>query len=229
MSNKLQGPELLNMLGKEVNFTFLDNTSLTGRVYTVDPETHNFIVMNSMTTTLLPFSNITNFTIISGIKQPQEVLLSDLQGIDEEHFPQTVHHVTSTNCELLRKRLIHHLDQHRVPCEVKGDEVVIAGVVVCKPPYNADSCASTNDIILGRIQSILKKLDSLWSVFEVLRVLWIFRSIVSFVARCLVNNNHFINAVKLQFTRTLSTVTRRNPILRARITNIILKYSPHNF
>ena len=153
--------ELLNLLGKEVEVTLVNQTTVTGRVYTVDPETRNFILMDGTSTTFIPFNNISKYTLLPG--QPGHmttVQLSDLNHIDEKHFPSTISTISKENCEKMKIRLIEHLEKHRVPLEMRGEsEVVVAGVVSCRPPYDRNSCYSTNDIVLGRIQNILSTFD----------------------------------------------------------------------
>ena len=160
MSEELDSLELLNLVGKQVNFTLLDKSAVSGRVYTVDPETHNFVLMDQTTTTLLPFSNIAHLALLSS-EEPRDVNLPDLPTIDFEHFPHTLQQFRETDCESLKETLLAHLERLRVPVVVGEKEILIAGVVVCRPPYNRDSCSSTNDIVLGRIQGILKTLHPL--------------------------------------------------------------------
>ena len=160
------GLELLDLIGKQVEVHLVNETSVTGRVYTVDPETHNFILQDSTSTTFLPFSNITKYTVLSDhvtthvTNHVTKVTLADLREIDEKYFPSTVRHISKENCEKLKVRLVEHLQKHRVPVELRGEEeVVVAGVVRCRPPYDRNSCFSTNDIVLGRIQNILATFD----------------------------------------------------------------------
>ncbi|XP_063686073.1 gem-associated protein 6-like [Bolinopsis microptera] len=150
--------ELLNLLGKEVEVSLVNQTTVTGRVYTVDPETRNFILMDETSTTFIPFSNINKYTLLSG--HMNTVQLSELKQLDEKHFPSTISTISKENCEKMKVRLIEHLEKHRVPIELRGEsEVVVAGVVSCRPPYDRNSCYSTNDIVLGRIQNILSTFE----------------------------------------------------------------------
>ena len=73
-----------------------------------------------------------------------------------------MHRIDPEECQKVKEKLILHLEKHRVPLELSGaTDIVIAGVVTCTPPYSITSCLSTNDIVLGRIQSILKTFDPL--------------------------------------------------------------------
>ena len=152
------GKELLNLIGKQVEVILVDETSVTGRVYTIDPETRNFILMEKALTTFIPFSNIYKYTVLSD--EMKAVKLQDLKNIDEKHFPSTICHMSKESSEQLKLKLMEHLKKHRVPVELQGEtEVVVAGVVRCRPPYDRNSCYSTNDIVLGRIQNILSTFD----------------------------------------------------------------------
>ena len=149
---------MLNLVGKQVEISLMNQTSVVGRVYTVDPETRNFILMDGTSTTFIPYSNISKYTVLSD--HMSTVKLSDLTQIDAKHFPSTVSNISKESCEKMKLRLVEHLKKHRVPLELRGEtEVVVAGVVSCRPPYDRHSCFSTNDIVLGRIQNILSTFD----------------------------------------------------------------------
>ena len=153
--------DALQLIGTQVEISLVDGTTVFGRVYTIDPETGNFILMNNSSTIFIPSVNIARYDV----RAPNElgrVDLSALQKIDERYFPSSAtNKVSEEDCERNKERLIAHFEKHRVPVDLSREgEVIVAGVVRCMPPYDRNSCYSTNDIVLGRIQNILKSFDS---------------------------------------------------------------------
>lgn len=60
--------------------------------------------------------------------------------------------------ELGRKRsgLCRWFQKNRVPVEEDGTELKVAGVLTVQAPYGPDDCCSANQIILDRIQRLIR-------------------------------------------------------------------------
>ncbi|XP_072240086.1 gem-associated protein 6 [Leuresthes tenuis] len=60
--------------------------------------------------------------------------------------------------ELSRRRdgVRQWLEKNRVPVEYEGDELRVAGVLTVMAPYRAEDCCSANQIILDRIQRLIR-------------------------------------------------------------------------
>ncbi|XP_042337884.1 gem-associated protein 6 [Plectropomus leopardus] len=66
------------------------------------------------------------------------------------------------NPEELRSRMggvRSWLEKNRVPVEVEGDELRVAGVLTITAPYGPENCCSSNQIILDRIQKLIQNED----------------------------------------------------------------------
>jgi len=61
----VRGQHFLNLVGKEVELLLVDGSATRGRVYTVDPETHNFLLTFEAKTVLVPYTNISKVNLIS--------------------------------------------------------------------------------------------------------------------------------------------------------------------
>ena len=74
--------------------------------------------------------------------------------------------------------------KNRLPIEVggaKGELLTLADALVIHPPYGADNCYSTNEIILGKIQGLIKNMpadqEDWWRTCydeKEWRLLWVF-------------------------------------------------------
>ena len=159
----IQQEEMLNLVGKQLEVHLCDKSSLTGRIYTIDPETQNLLICNDTGIILVPSSNISSYTVVNTNNVCDDSCKTDdisaiLEKIDDTFFPELSNKISVEHSEKRKQRLVIYLEKHRVPIEynIDTDHVVIAGVVTCRPPYDLDSCFSTNDTVLGRIQNLMK-------------------------------------------------------------------------
>ncbi|XP_030599017.1 gem-associated protein 6 [Archocentrus centrarchus] len=60
--------------------------------------------------------------------------------------------------ELRRRRggVRRWLQENRVPVEEQGEQLTVAGVLTITAPYTAEDCSSSNQIILDRIQRLIR-------------------------------------------------------------------------
>ncbi|XP_061737106.1 gem-associated protein 6 [Nerophis ophidion] len=59
-----------------------------------------------------------------------------------------------------RCRVRRWLEKNRIPVEEEGEELKVAGVLTIATPYGPDDCSGGNEIILDRIQKLLRQLDT---------------------------------------------------------------------
>lgn len=65
----------------------------------------------------------------------------------------------SLDPEELRRRkgnVRRWLQDNRVPVEEQGEQLTVAGVLTITAPYRAEDCSSCNQIILDRIQRLIR-------------------------------------------------------------------------
>jgi gem associated protein 6 len=155
--------ELVGFVYKEVRLTCTDGAARQGWVYTVDPVSECVVLVrfgesNSLTMEIVLQHAIKEMTIVDHDSEKHRAQLDQLfllRGNDSA--------VVLSKDETLTKRdkVKEWLLQHRIPVEVSStncEVLVFSDVLTVHPPYTADSCLSTNEIVLSRIQDILKQI-----------------------------------------------------------------------
>ena len=75
--------------------------------------------------------------------------------------PEETASLTEEELEKRKKRLNLWLIKNRLPVQLIGNNkeiLSISDALFIEPPYGADNCRSTNEIILGRIQGLIKNM-----------------------------------------------------------------------
>ena len=164
--------ELMQYVHHRVCLTTVDGGCHTGWVYTVDPVSSTFVLLqyeaDGISDESLSRANHAELVLGHAIRSV-EMLAGDvnLHRTDMEALfkpPAEMQSVSaeemSSRCERLRQWLI----QNRVPVEraVARPEVLTIGgdVLIIEPPYNIECCLSTNEIILARVQSLVRNMPS---------------------------------------------------------------------
>ena len=55
-----------------------------------------------------------------------------------------------------KSHLAQWLHDNRFPVEVEGERIIVASALDILPPYNINSCHTSNEIILGRVQRLIE-------------------------------------------------------------------------
>lgn len=126
-----------------------------GRVLTIDPVTHSIVLLCDDGTLDHVFGHaVTEVTIIERhcseeMKQKMEELLT----------PKQQTHYSSQELAITRDRLKAWIAKNRIPVEVKGDNLVVAGgSLEISPPYDCNSCLTDNPIILQRVHKLITRM-----------------------------------------------------------------------
>ncbi|EDV24074.1 Gem-associated protein 6 [Trichoplax sp. H2] len=156
-------PDIIPYLHKKVKLQLIDGSSRTGCVYTIDPESLSIILFDNLLDQqqqikLIMGHAIVNITLLDDqdyaplANQLQQILTIKDQEVDK-YDHQTV--------KQRKNRLVDWLGQSRIPFQLDGDGVCIVGIVMVNPPFDRDSCSSSNEIALRRVQNIIQNfLDS---------------------------------------------------------------------
>jgi len=57
-----------------------------------------------------------------------------------------------------RSCLAQWLQDNRFPVEVDGERIIVASALDILPPYNSNSCHTSNQIILDRVQKLIESM-----------------------------------------------------------------------
>lgn len=154
--------EHVQYVGKRVRVTGLDGGSPEGWVYTVDPVSQS-VVLAIMSE---DGESITHLTVVMGHS------VKDIQVLDEDTEKHREQLDRLFRCDLTEnvspeemlqrmQTLKSWLLKNRLPVTVSKDNadvLDVADVLTIHSPYGPDNCVSTNEIILGRIQGLIKNM-----------------------------------------------------------------------
>ena len=73
--------------------------------------------------------------------------------------PQNTTEYSTQQLQQIRDKLKSWITLHRIPVELKGDHLVVAGgSLEITPPYDSNSCLTDNPIILQRVQKLISNM-----------------------------------------------------------------------
>ncbi|XP_039248475.1 gem-associated protein 6-like [Styela clava] len=125
-----------------------------GWIYTIDPLSNNIVLYCEDS------SNPQLTTVFSHCIKKVKVLAKPDKGIIDvlNNLCKQTGQIPYSEEDLLerQRRLKEWLESNRLPVTVNGAKLSIAGVLDILPPYTQQSCQSRNEIILSRVQSIIK-------------------------------------------------------------------------
>ena len=149
--------EWMQYIYKEVCVVTEAGTSYTGRVYTIDPVSQSIVLVS------FDGDTVSRIRAVMGHSVQHVVVVDENTDKYKEALDslfRTKDHVALSPDELSerKEKLRLWLLKNRIPVSVSGensDVLMIADALSIQAPYNAESCQSTNEIILGRIQGLI--------------------------------------------------------------------------
>lgn len=151
----------MQYLNKEVLVVTEDGTEWSGWVYTVDPVSENmvlFIFQEDCTKMEVVMGHaIRNVTILNSETKTHEAKFQRLFRTKE------VESLSEEEMEKRRNTLKSWLVKNLLPVSTTGDNgeiLSISDALFIEPPYGPENCRSTNEIILGRIQGLIKNMPA---------------------------------------------------------------------
>lgn len=165
MWNPESAAERYALCGQAVEVKLATGSSVFGVVYTVDPVSNSIVLIQFVsgsgpeTVQLIPGLSVVSVTNLPAggapcCPEPSEELSrwlaslfkSDGRGaMSEEQRKRT------------RKRLVDWLNRNRVPLTENPDgSLQIFDVVKIVPPFSVDDCQCANELVLGRVRSLIE-------------------------------------------------------------------------
>lgn len=153
--------DFMQYLNKQVSVLKEDGKEVTGWVYTIDPVSESFV--------LLSFTDDkTQLDIVMGPSVRQVSVLDEnsetyKKRIEAMFRPPEVETLSEDELEKRKNVLKSWLLKNRLPVQVAGNNgelLSISDALFIEPPYGVENCRSTNEIILGRIQGLIKNMPS---------------------------------------------------------------------
>lgn len=153
--------EFMQHVYKQVWVKTVDDKDHVGWVYTVDPVSSTLCLVTF--TADRPVMEVIMGHAIRSLKVVNEDTEMQKQNLDELFRDDKVDHLGPEELKERKETVRLWLLKHRLPVEVSKenhDELSISNALSIEPPYNPASCRSTNEIILGKIQGLLKSMPS---------------------------------------------------------------------
>ncbi|XP_067943780.1 gem-associated protein 6-like [Watersipora subatra] len=146
--------QLFQFVNKKVSLNTLEGLVYEGWVYTIDPVTHTWVLMNpdgeGPELQLVMNRAVTKTQVVED-NSPENVLLM----FKNYEKPKKVEVGYD---ELVKRKdaVCRWFTINRIPV-VKDEEIISVanGVVSIEPPYDEESCYSSNEIILARVRTLL--------------------------------------------------------------------------
>ncbi|XP_014663359.1 PREDICTED: gem-associated protein 6-like [Priapulus caudatus] len=157
--------KLKDYVYKEVRITMQDGRELIGWVYTIDPVSESFAIIKFASDAIPKEADGSELTLILGhavkeIRVTNNDVASHRSRLDFL-FSAGTGMFSKEEMESRKVRLKEWLEKNRIPVEFLGqdDSVLnVADAATIVPPYRVNNCQSTNVIILGRIQALIKSM-----------------------------------------------------------------------
>ncbi|KAL8591015.1 hypothetical protein ACOMHN_021780 [Nucella lapillus] len=151
--------EWLQYVYKKVSVVANDGSEHEGWVYTIDPVSQSIVLVQFV-------EEQTQLSIIMKDTVNKMTILADSNPgiktkLDAMFRPKTEMKLSEEDLKAKKMKLKSWLEKNRLPVEITGshEEVLtISGALTIQPPYDVNDCHSTNEIILGRIQGLIKSM-----------------------------------------------------------------------
>uniref|UniRef100_A0A914V6S3 AD domain-containing protein n=1 Tax=Plectus sambesii TaxID=2011161 RepID=A0A914V6S3_9BILA len=161
--------ERMALCGQAVEVKLTTGSSVFGVVYTVDPVSNSIVLIQFVpgsgpkTVQVIPGLSIVSVTNLPAggapcCPEPSEQLSSWLEKLfkSEARGPQSEDQRKQT-----RKRLVDWLHRNRVPLTEHADgSLQIFDVVKIVAPFSVDDCQCANELVLGRVRSLIEAMPS---------------------------------------------------------------------
>lgn len=153
--------EWMQYVYKKVRLVTDDLEEHEGWVYTVDPVSQNFVLVHfsgeHIQLSIIMHHSITKTTVLEDSSQ------SVKQRLDMLFRPKAEAEYSAEELCMRKEMLKLWLERNRLPVEVtgsNGEVLTISNALMIQPPYRAEDCHSTNEIILARIQALIRSMPS---------------------------------------------------------------------
>jgi len=155
--------DLIQYVYKEVEVITLNGVSHQGWVYTIDPV--------SLSLGLIRFSQgrVSQIELIMGHAVKEIQVLNEntdtyKDQLDSIFKSSALPNLSSNEVASRRDRIVSWLVKNRIPVQVCSDQpglLSIGDVLYIHPPYLPENCQSSNEIVLGKIQGLLKNMPDI--------------------------------------------------------------------
>ena len=150
-------------VNRKVNILMSDGTVKTGWIYTIDPVTRSVVLLENFQDrrTRFQLSMLCRHAVknIEAVEDTDTLTKEELQEIEILISDQKELNYSRQELDTRRIQLKEWLERNRIPVNEAGVEsgvLSVMGVLFVDPPYDVDCCRCNNEIILDRIQNLIR-------------------------------------------------------------------------
>ncbi|XP_048337749.1 gem-associated protein 6 isoform X2 [Sphaerodactylus townsendi] len=149
--------EWLTYMNKEVTVLAAEKHQYQGWVLTVDPVSANILLAHPLENGKMSISAVLGHAV-----QDVEIVAEAGDEMKEKlahlFMPEERQRYSQEEVERKKTSLKDWLETNHIPVKEQGESqtLCVAGVLTIDPPYRAEDCHSSNEIILSRIQGLIQ-------------------------------------------------------------------------
>ena len=158
--------EQVRYVYRELCVTTKDGNGYSGRCYTIDPVSQSVVLVR-----FTENGRVEKIRIIMGHSIQKVTVLDEdtekykvtLDGLFRNNGISADMALTPAELDEKKEHLRLWLSKNRIPvqvCEDNAKVLSISDALFIEPPYNSENCRSTNEIILGRVQGLIKSMPA---------------------------------------------------------------------
>ncbi|XP_045212428.2 gem-associated protein 6-like [Mercenaria mercenaria] len=151
--------EWMQYVYKKVSILLDNGEECCGYVYTVDPVSETFVIVNFTEDDKTKIQLVLKHAVTSVTVLSEDVELFK-QKLDNLFRPKGQESLTDEDLKRRQNLVKSWLLKNRLPVEMNGELLSVAEALVIQPPYEPENCVSTNEIILGKIQGLIKNMPA---------------------------------------------------------------------
>ncbi|KAG8444114.1 hypothetical protein GDO86_009339 [Hymenochirus boettgeri] len=151
--------EWQDFVNKEVKVSADEKNEYQGWIVTVDPVSASIVLAN------FEEAEKTLIRVILGHAVQQLQVLKEADETTKDRIaslfnpPETTNLYSKEDMEKKKLRMKTWLEENNIPVTEQGEThatLCVAGVLTIDPPYGPENCISANEIILSRVQGLIK-------------------------------------------------------------------------
>ncbi|KAJ8028349.1 Gem-associated protein 6 [Holothuria leucospilota] len=140
-----------------------NSEKVDGIVYTVDPVSLSFIIATLGTAangksslTVVPGHSVQQVTVTGRCNEQEKQALSEAYGNfvnSNKTHPGSIEH--------RKEKLVMWFEKNRIPVTLTGSDkelLQVTDALFIEPPYQPENCLSRNEIILGKVQALIRSM-----------------------------------------------------------------------
>ena len=152
---------LAEFVNRKVHLTLSDGSTKEGWVYTVDPVTKTFVMLETSGAGKQTHSSSLSFVMGHAVQCARATTKAGELCPDFDRILKTgtTSSYSDEQLRLRKSELKVWLERNRLPVtEKEGEVLCVLDVLRVEPPYEMDCCRCSNEIILDRIQRLIRNM-----------------------------------------------------------------------